>query len=89
MTEPGPANDPMRSFFGWLLLLVGGLMMTLCGLCTAVFFVAGLMPHGDASFTAMSLFIGGIPTAIGVGLFIAGRSLTRPPPRPPNPQAFD
>jgi len=70
-------HDPTRRFFGWLLLLVGGLIATLCGLCTAVFFVAGLIPHGDTSFTILSVFVGGIPTAIGVGLFVAGRALLR------------
>jgi hypothetical protein len=80
MSEPR-SDHSLRRFSGWLLLLVGGLVATLCGLCTAVFFVAGLIPHGDASFTRLSLLIGGIPTAIGVGLFLAGRALLRPTER--------
>ena len=79
MSEPQPSgDDALRSFFGWMLLLIGGLMTALCGLCTAVFFVGGLIDRGDASFSVLSIFIGGIPTAIGLGLFIGGRALLRP-----------
>lgn len=93
MTEPHP-RDPVRTFFGVALVAVGAMMMVLCGLCTAVFFIGGLIPHGDASFSGLSLVIGGIPTAIGVALFLVGRGMLRhppgdaalrPPPSPPPP----
>jgi hypothetical protein len=87
MAEPVPPDAPLRRFFGWILLLVGGLIATLCGLCTAVFFVTGLF--GDRSYVVLSLVIGGLPTALGFGLFVAGRSLLRPPPKPPGPKSLD
>ncbi|HET6971377.1 MAG TPA: hypothetical protein VFH92_09650 [Phenylobacterium sp.] len=82
MTDLPPS--PVRRFFGGLLMVVGGLMMGLCGLCTAVFLVASVFDGGGGrelggggELAIMALVIGGIPTAIGVGLFVAGRSLLR------------
>ena len=49
MSEPA-RPDPVRTFFGVALVSVGLLMTCLCGLCTGVFLIGGLMPQGDASF---------------------------------------
>jgi hypothetical protein len=49
-----------------------------------VFFVGGLVPGGDRSFSGLALVLGGIPTAIGLGLFLAGRTLLRGPKPPPS-----
>ncbi|MBW8813246.1 MAG: hypothetical protein JF588_07445 [Caulobacterales bacterium] len=95
MTDLRPS--PVQRFFAGLLMVVGALMAGLCGLCTAVFLVDSVVGGGGgelgggAGLAVMALFIGGIPTAIGVGLFVAGRSLARParPVPPTDPAAFD
>lgn len=82
-------GKPVQAFFGFLLLAVGLLMAGLCGLCTGAFIVGGLSSLGrnvgDAGgIVLMALVVGGIPTVMGVGLFIAGRELlrgARPPKR--------
>lgn len=75
-----PEQSPVRRFFGFALASVGGLIMTLCGLCTGFFMIAGLAPGGDG-FLPMAIVIGGIPTAVGVGMFLFGRRLLRRAPR--------
>lgn len=85
MTEPVP-QSPTRRFFGALLMGVGGLMVLLCGGCGALFVIGGLVtlftssPQDATMIAGMGLFIGGIPAAIGAGLFVAGRNLRKPPP---------
>jgi hypothetical protein len=70
-----------------MLMAVGGLIVVLCGLCSLGFLVitiggAGGSP-GQASqlpgFIVMVAVIGGVPIAIGVLVFIVGRSLWRRP----------
>ena len=84
MSEP----SPVQRFFGGLLIAVGILMMLLCGGCGALFFVGFLWSgltssnHEDISMVVMPLVLGGVPAGIGLGLFIAGRSLARSPPGP-------
>ncbi len=79
-----PPRDPMRTFVGGAMMAIGGLVAVLCGLCTATFMVAAMVPGGDKGFFVMALVIGGIPTAIGVGLFVAGRAILRAPTPPPS-----
>lgn len=82
----------MRRLVGGLLMAVGGLIALLSGLCTSAWFVylvwniadEGARGHGGAqvarALAAMSVtgaVVGGVPLAIGVGLFIAGRSLLK------------
>ena len=75
-----------RSFFGAALMAVGGLIALLCGLCTLTYFVMGANSLGkggeEGSYAPImmiaSLLMGGVPTAVGVGLFFAGRGLRRP-----------
>lgn len=90
----GAEPNPVARFFGFVLFTVGVLMATLCGLCTVAFLVmSAVSPGGDGGMAAMSIFIGGIPTGIGVLLMLAGRSLLRsrrsvlptPPPASPPP----
>lgn len=82
-TTPG-LPSPTRRFFGGLLMVVGGLIAALCGLCGSVFVLAGLWTaltshaRDGTEISVMGFFMGGIPTAVGVGLFVAGRSLRRP-----------
>jgi len=89
---PDPQPDPTKRFFGAALTAIGGLMFGLCGLCTGVFLVTGLMPHEDAMFAVIALFVGGIPTLIGFFVMRAGLRLYRgdkavatPPPSAPPP----
>ena len=69
----------MKVFFGGLLLATGILIAGASGLCTIAFWVIALSegPSGAAEFIVMSLVIGGIPFAIGLGLLFWGRSLLR------------
>lgn len=68
----------MRSLFGGLLLGVGILIMTCSGLCSLVVVFMGF---GEAmrepSIIILPLLVGGIPFAIGFGLFWWGRWLLR------------
>jgi hypothetical protein len=70
----------MKKLFGGLLLAAGILIGGASGLCSLVFIVMGLS-EGAGGFglgiLPMVLMIGGIPFAIGVGLFFGGRALLR------------
>lgn len=90
MSDTGTEGHGVRRFFGGLLMAVGFLMAALCGLCTVVFVISGLTEGRGELFSGgdiaiMALFIGGLPTLIGVGLVAGGRALWKPPPprRPP------
>ncbi len=71
----------MRKVFGGLMLGCGILVAGLSGLCTLL--VAGTSMLGASSSQEMmsvipaALIFGGIPVAIGVGLFFGGRALVR------------
>lgn len=71
----------MKQFFGGLLLAIGILIMTGSGLCTVVVIGMGLssgMSANDAlSALPLPLIVGGVPFAVGVGLFFIGRNLAR------------
>ena len=91
MSQP----SPVRRFFGAALIGVGFMMMLLCGGCGAIFFVGILVDelrHAtqiEFGTLLMPIVLGGLPAAIGLGLFIAGRSLRRPAtaPQPPGNDA--
>lgn len=76
-----PQASATRRFFGALLMAVGGLIALLCGGCGALFVFGGLIsmftsnPQDAPLIAGMGLVVGGVPAAIGVGLFLAGRSL--------------
>ena len=86
MSEAGP----LQRFIGAGLMAVGVLMMVLCGLCSACGFVVGLT---DPTFRGgetlgLVLVIGGVPFAIGLGIFFAGKALRgKTPERPSLPPA--
>lgn len=72
----------MKMLFGGLLLAIGGLIALLSGLCSAYFGLTLLgSGGGNASdltgMLGLVLLVGGIPFAIGFGLFAWGRSLIR------------
>ena len=71
----------MKRLFGGLLLAAGILIGGASGLCTLVFLGTGLTDGGGDEFflgiLPLILLIGGIPIAIGIGLFFGGRALLR------------
>jgi len=70
----------MKRFFGGLLLAIGILIAGASGLCTIVFDIMALSETRSAeglSFVVMSLFVGGIPFVVGLGLIFWGRWLLR------------
>jgi hypothetical protein len=70
-------SDPMARFVGGAMIAVGGLIFGLCGLCTLTFLVAGMIPHGDWSFSVIALVVGGIPAAVGFLILRAGLAMFR------------
>lgn len=78
--------NPTGRFFGGLLMVVGGLMATLAGLCTVMFVGSVVLEMGQgnqtifgetASFLMLSAVVGGVPIILGVALFFLGRFLWR------------
>lgn len=68
----------MKQLFGGLLLGVGILIMTTSGLCSLVVVVTGFgMALQDPAIIILPLLIGGIPFALGFGLFYWGKRLLR------------
>jgi hypothetical protein len=69
--------SPVRRFFGGALMAVGFLVMVLCGLCSACVFVVGLSDNalGGGDTLAMVLLMGGVPFAIGLGIFFTGKAV--------------
>ena len=82
----GEGSSPIAKLFGGLLMAAGALIVGLCGLCSAAVLVSALVsPSGG--FSALTTIpvvgiFGGIPIALGAGLFIAGRFLWRGPRKP-------
>jgi hypothetical protein len=84
MSSDQDRRDPVARLFGALLMAVGVLMMTLCGLCSLVFVIstAGGGSGSEAGgMLLLVLVIGGVPIAIGFGIFWLGRWLWRPKAR--------
>jgi len=72
----------MKSFFGALLLGVGILIAGASGLCMLLFFGGALFSGGPSGQEQLSMLpavviVGGVPLAIGIGLFFLGRTLLR------------
>jgi hypothetical protein len=82
-------GNPVGQFFGVLLIAVGALIATLCGLCTLVFIGTSFAGAGSDRAAALSgipifLLIGGTPTAFGailiwLGILMVRRGRRRPP----------
>ena len=70
----------MRTLFGGLLLGIGILIMTCSGLCSLYVVAIGFPALFQEPFVILfPLIVGGIPFAIGYGLYRLGRRLLRPP----------
>jgi hypothetical protein len=85
----------MKQLFGGLLLGIGILVMTVSGLCTLAVVIGGLSDGGtmvaqDPTVLFIPLVAGGVPLAVGFGLYFWGRALLRQPagasPERPPPQ---
>lgn len=76
--DQGPERAVTR-LFGAMLMAAGGLIAGLCGLCSAVFLVSLLVKDAGAfgPMLLVTLIFGGVPIALGFGLFVWGRSLWR------------
>jgi len=79
-----PAGNPVAKMFGAMLMAIGGLIATLCGLCSLGFIGWGIVssvgqPNGEQAliYLVPILIIDAIPIGIGVLLFLGGRSLYR------------
>ncbi len=75
------SESPVRTVFGWLLTLLGGLWLVLAGGCTLVFVA------GDASGAALYLGIGAVCVAPGAVMLWLGLKMGKNPspaesPRP-------
>jgi hypothetical protein len=86
-------NNAVQRFFGYVLIAVGGLITVLCGGCTTIWFggvvwnaiLSGV--HGNLNFgrfvtgfgalAVITMIVGGLPTAVGVVLFVIGRRMAR------------
>lgn len=74
-------NPKTERLFAGLITSVGMLMMWLCGLCGAFFFVTGIgstiAGHDSEEWGPIiaqaALIMGGLPAALGLGLNLLGR----------------
>jgi len=90
--RPASADNPPGRFFGMLLMVSGGLIAGLSGLCTAAVTLTMLVQlavshsglTGFLNLVGLALVFGGVPFAFGAVLFILGRNLYRAS-KPPTP----
>jgi len=59
-------NDGVKKFFGWLLMIIGGLFALLTGGCGLILIGAS----ANANVAGIFLMITGIPCLVGCGLFV-------------------
>lgn len=86
---------PTGSLAGRLLMVFGGLIATLSGLCTGgvaiIFLPESPTPGLMSSLIGSMMIFGGLPLLVGILLFVAGRNMLRrsresesgPPPSGP------
>ena len=68
----------MKGFFGGILFGCGILIAGLSGLCSGLLLITSVLGGEDATMVVpMTLLFGGIPFAVGIGLFFLGRSVMR------------
>lgn len=65
----------MQKLLGGIMLAIGILIAGASGLCSAVFMVS--MIGQSPEVLPMILLFGGIPFAVGLGLFFGGRAIIR------------
>jgi hypothetical protein len=83
-------NKAVQRFFANALMAVGGLIALLCGGCTTIVLAFTV---ANVAIGMIVLVVGGLPTAIGVGLFVIGRRMELQAdasrPRDPPPLSLD
>jgi len=90
-------RDPLLAFLGGAIMGVGALIAALCGSCTVLFGIGvvsdAMAGRGQSPELRIDLptvlLIGGIPTLIGLGLFLGGRAMYRAGARPRDKAAHD
>lgn len=82
MTESRQQPSQVAVFFGWLLMAVGGLIALTAGACSLLFVASmfGNRPGFDGLIEMIPLILifGGVPFAVGTGLVIVGRRISKP-----------
>lgn len=73
---------PMKSLFGGLFLGAGILIAGLSGLCSLLILVMSVADGQVLDMLPIVLIVGGIPVAIGLGLFFIGRAMLRSARKP-------
>jgi hypothetical protein len=78
--SPEAPDDRMNRLFGLILITAGGLMATLCGLCSGGVFVLIVLQSSTSDpsliFGAMLIF-GIAPMVLGIVIFRAGQRMYR------------
>ena len=64
----------MKKLIGGILMAIGILIAGLSGLCSLVFIIGGMSGEGG-DLLVLTLIVGGIPFAIGVGLTLGGKAI--------------
>jgi len=87
MSEAPPRSEatPAQRLLGVALMVIGGLIAGLCGLCTVAVAPYLLAPGPGPDFVQSVLIVlvsGALPTAIGMLLFLIGRKLQNPAAAP-------
>lgn len=83
MKNPNQTKNPVVTFFGWLLMGIGGLIAVTAGACS-LYFLVSMLGGGSGGFggwisaLGLVMLFGGIPFAVGAALFFAGRVISRP-----------
>jgi hypothetical protein len=67
----------VKTFFGWLLLVVGAFVAVLSGGCTVYFMVQNIMNSTDRGDIVIPLAVGGIPCIISTLVYHFGKWLLR------------
>jgi hypothetical protein len=72
-------GDTLSGLAALVLMAVGGLIATLCGLCTLLSAIATLSTPGWGWFAVLPFLIGLLPILVGVGMLAWGLRLWRAP----------
>jgi len=77
---PEAADDRLNRLFGLILMTAGGLMATLCGLCSGGVFVLIVLQSSSSDSSlifAVMLIFGIAPMVLGIFIYRAGQRMYR------------
>ncbi|HXQ47896.1 MAG TPA: hypothetical protein VN806_14860 [Caulobacteraceae bacterium] len=82
MSDPGPSRGGgVALFLGWMLIVIGGLLGGLSGLCTLVFITVGIATNASTgeglTDVVLAVVVGALPIGIGAGITLAGVTVVR------------